>query len=180
LYGIAGEDAAKEVTLSLDVRKATASAFEERRVRDPGMSSGAWHIATERDIAGVWWCTDGRGPTAMVADRVAALAKASVQAIQQGLDVALNVKVSALLSYSPGTLLTGYFQALFHHPLDGYDFVVHLEPSVLPRYAQSVLPDETVWTGALKHVNVQATSNPSVLVGFDPAKELLDDLQVRF
>jgi U3 small nucleolar RNA-associated protein 22 len=77
-------------------------------------------------------------------------------------------------------LLIGYFQALFHHPLDGYDFVIHLEPSVIPRYAQNVLPDETVWNNALKHVNVQANSKPNVLVGFDPAKELLEDLQVNF
>ena len=64
--------------------------------------------------------------------------------------------------------------------MDGYDFVIHLEPSVLPRYAQNVLPDETVWSNALKHVNVQANSRPGVLVGFDPAKELLEDLQVNF
>jgi U3 small nucleolar RNA-associated protein 22 len=64
--------------------------------------------------------------------------------------------------------------------MDGYDFVIYLEPSVLPRYAQNVLPDETVWSNALKHVNVQANRTPGGLAGFDPAKELLEDLQVKF
>ncbi|KIM24893.1 hypothetical protein M408DRAFT_316966 [Serendipita vermifera MAFF 305830] len=159
LYGIAGEDATKDILLSQDTRKSMSAAFEERRTRDPGMNSGAWHIATEQDVTGVWWCKDGRGPVSMIADRVTALAKASVQVIQHGLDSSLNVK------------------ALFHHPMDGYDFVIHLEPSVLPRYAQNVLPDETLWTSSLKNVNIQAGDSSSPLVGFDPARELLEDLQ---
>ena len=93
LYSVAGGDAVKEVTFLPDVRNAVVTAFEERRARDPGMSSGAWHIATEQDIDGVWWCRNGRGPTPMVADRVVALAKATVEVIQQGLESHLSVKV---------------------------------------------------------------------------------------
>ena len=62
--------------------------------------------------------------------------------------------------------------------MDGYDFVIYLEPSSLPRYAQNVLSDESVWMGTLKNANVQSSDTQTIFVGFDPARELLEDLQV--
>jgi U3 small nucleolar RNA-associated protein 22 len=66
------------------------------------------------------------------------------------------------------------------HPLSDYDFLIHLEPSVLPRYTYNISPDESYWSKGVSHVNItlNGTNDTGVMFGFDPAKEFLDDLQV--
>ena len=67
-------------------------------------------------------------------------------------------------------------QRLFSHAADDYDIVIELDPTVLPRYHQDIDADELVWSkGRVGHVDGDAVSRP----GFDPARMLFDDLQVR-
>lgn len=68
------------------------------------------------------------------------------------------------------------YKALFIHPVDDYDFIVQLEPSLLPRYLHNVAgsPDKLI-----KHNNgLLSGSNEIIRPGFDPARMLFDDLQV--
>lgn len=66
------------------------------------------------------------------------------------------------------------------HPVEDYDFVIRLEPAVLPRYFQNVAVDSEAWSQKGKYANLQTQkSEPKQLVGFDPAQLLFDDLTVR-
>jgi U3 small nucleolar RNA-associated protein 22 len=65
---------------------------------------------------------------------------------------------------------------MFIHPEEDYDFVVKLQPAVLPRYFQNVAANPSIWA---KHacdpsVDGEATLRP----GFDPVEAYLDDLTV--
>lgn len=135
------------------------TAFKERRTQDPGLSTGAWHVATDKDPKGVFWCLNGRGVSAMVADRITILAKACWKLIQEG-----------------GCQSPAAVKSLFTHPLTDYDFLIRLDPSRLPRYAHNIFADASLWH--LNHTNVQSSGlNDGFMIGFDPACELVDDLQ---
>ena len=75
------------------------------------------------------------------------------------------------------------WKTLFLHPTDDYDFVVQLNRGVLPRYFQNINVDESVLvTKKGKYVNLPRASGDvrtSVRPGFDPARLLFEDLQVR-
>ncbi|KAA1477008.1 Nrap protein [Dentipellis sp. KUC8613] len=120
---------------------------------------GVWTIATDADKDGHMWTANG--PDNIVALRVKAIAKATWDYLQQGAESgALEVK----------TLLV--------HPVDDYDFVVQLEPSVLPRYTQNVVADPTAWARKGKFANLQRQDGtPIVRPGFDPAQLFLDDVK---
>lgn len=68
-------------------------------------------------------------------------------------------------------------QRLFSHATDDYDIIIELDPSVLPRYNQNIDADELAWSrGRVGHASDgNGVSRP----GFDPARMLFDDLQVR-
>jgi U3 small nucleolar RNA-associated protein 22 len=70
-------------------------------------------------------------------------------------------------------------QSLFIHPVDDYDAVVQLEPSVLPRYFQNIAADPGVWARKGKHANLEQQNDdaPVCRPGFDPAQMFMDDLQ---
>lgn len=69
---------------------------------------------------------------------------------------------------------------VFVHPLDDYDFVIHLKPSIHPRYYQNVQFDPHAWSKgedgdtAVSHVGELTAPK----VEFDPVKMLFDDLKV--
>ncbi|WVR07861.1 hypothetical protein IAU60_004904 [Kwoniella sp. DSM 27419] len=86
-----------------------------------------------------------RGITKVVAGRINALARAT---------------------------LSAQLDTLFTTPLD-YDFLLHLSPSVLPRYAQGIASDPDEWESKLKFRNI----HQDLRVGFDPVQSLLADLQ---
>lgn len=68
---------------------------------------------------------------------------------------------------------------MFIHPTQDYDFVVNLNPTVLPRYAQNISPNEALLSKG-KFANAQAKNEEQqelVLPGFDPAKLLFTDIQ---
>ncbi|KAG8821942.1 hypothetical protein FRC18_011163 [Serendipita sp. 400] len=162
LHSMAGVDASVHVQFPTGKIEGVNTAFKERRAIDPGMSSGAWHIATEEEPTGVFWCIDGRGPTPMIADRIKTLAKASWTHISSEME--------------PGALSV---KALFSHPLTDYDFIIHLHPNVLPRYSQNPFADDSVWSGKTKPINLQITTTgeEEILLDYDPAREFVNDLQ---
>ncbi|KAK7032899.1 mannose-6-phosphate isomerase [Favolaschia claudopus] len=116
--------------------------------------SGVWKISTEVDREGNVWTV--HGPDAMVANRVRALAKATWDYLQNMEEGELDVK------------------AIFIHPTDDYDFVVRLDPSALPRYAQNI--DSSLAIGG-RYMNPREDPDESLRPEFDPARSLYDDLQ---
>jgi U3 small nucleolar RNA-associated protein 22 len=63
---------------------------------------------------------------------------------------------------------------MFIHPEEDYDFVVKLQPTVLPRYFQNLTANPSIW--ADKHAS--ADGEVSLRPGFDPVEAYLDDLTV--
>jgi U3 small nucleolar RNA-associated protein 22 len=99
IESIAGLEETMDVQFDSEKVKIAETAFQERRKLDPGMSSGAWHIATDTEPRGVFWCLEGRGTNPMIADRVKMLSRASCKFIEQGMDeVAPNMTVSCYIS----------------------------------------------------------------------------------
>lgn len=67
---------------------------------------------------------------------------------------------------------------MFMHPTDDYDFVLQLDPAVLPRYLHNVAADADLLAKRGKYAN-KAQEQDAVLQmpGFDPAKLFSSDLQ---
>ncbi|KAL6304485.1 Nrap protein [Sparassis latifolia] len=123
-----------------------------------GARAGVWTVTTELDREGHIWTSSG--PDAIVARRINAIARATWECLQGIEGNQFDVKT------------------LFTHPLEHYDFIVDLEPSILPRYAQNIAADANAWVRKGKYANVQATDDArTVLPGFDPAQLLYDDLK---
>ena len=69
---------------------------------------------------------------------------------------------------------------MFVHPTDDYDLVIHLDPMALTRYHHNVAADHNFPSKQGKYANPQRwEANADVLPGFDPARLLFSDLQVR-
>ncbi|KAI9456746.1 Nrap protein [Russula earlei] len=118
-------------------------------------AKGVWALMTEPDPDGRLWTADA--PDVVAARRIRALAHAThayLQGVQSGvLDV-------------PG---------MFVHPEEDYDFVVKLQPAVLPRYFQNVTTTPSIL--ADKHAYTTPTHDEWPLrPGFDPVGTYLDDL----
>ena len=69
---------------------------------------------------------------------------------------------------------------MFLHPTDDYDFLVQLNPKVLPRYFHNINPDNSLLLKRGIYANKfhEKDNMAVVLPGFDPARLLFDDLQV--
>ncbi|KAI0317967.1 Nrap protein [Amylostereum chailletii] len=124
----------------------------------PAWSKGVWALSTELDPTGKMWTSDG--PDLVVAQRIRALAKATWDCLKGMETGILDVK------------------ALFVHPTDDYDFVVQLDPSVLPRFFQNIVADPLVWARKSKYANmIQDSEDAELRPGFDPAHAFVDDLK---
>ncbi|KAH7323328.1 Nrap protein [Rhizoctonia solani] len=137
---------------SKEYKKLTKDAEEACRAlrrEDPTLGRGAWVVSTEENVQGLRWGS----PKPIVAARVQQIAKATLEHILSG-------------------------ETIFLHPLTDYDFVIRLNPAVLPRYGENIAADERVWTGSRGFANNREDTTP--LVGFDPAAEYLADLQRAF
>ncbi|PCH41941.1 Nrap-domain-containing protein [Wolfiporia cocos MD-104 SS10] len=122
-----------------------------------GAKGGVWAVATELDAGGHIWTANG--PDAVIARRIRALAKATWDCLQGIESDALDV------------------QTLFTHPVEHYDFIVELDPTVLPRYAQNVHADSSVWSKG-KYTNPRTEdAEAKLLPGFDPVRLLYQDLK---
>ena len=95
LYSAAGlEDPDTPAVFAKEKNEQAQKAFNESRTLDPGMSKGAWFIATEEDVKSTCWTGLGRTPTPMIADRLKMLARASYQLLEQGTEAGgFDVKV---------------------------------------------------------------------------------------
>lgn len=143
-----------------------------------GSNAIAWTITTDFDKEGKMWTSNG--PDVVVARRVRALAHATwdfLQGVERG---GIDVQVCLLSLVTNLPLTKRRYKALFVHPADDYDFIVQLEPSLLPRYLHNVTvnPAKFVKRGANKLLN-SLNLNETVRPGFDPARMLFDDLQVH-
>ncbi|KAK0482507.1 Nrap protein [Armillaria novae-zelandiae] len=135
---------------------------KEEQVMDSGISGeGVWAIRTETDKTGRAWTW--KGPDAIVARRVQALAKATwlhLKSVERGTDS---------------------IQPMFNHPTGDYDFVVRLDPTVLPRYHQNIRPDLSLLSRKQgKYSNLQPEDAEKATVvrpGYDPARALIRDLK---
>jgi len=95
LYAAVGlEDPDAPAVFAKEKNEQAQKAFKESRALDPGMSNGAWFIATEEDVRSTRWAGLGRMPTPMIADRLRMLAKASYKCLEQGMEAgSFDVKV---------------------------------------------------------------------------------------
>ena len=95
LFAVAGlEDPGAPAVFPKEKNEQAQKAFKESRALDPGMSKGAWFIATEEDVRSTRWAGPGRKPTPMIADRLKMLAKASYKCLEQGMEVGnFDIKV---------------------------------------------------------------------------------------
>jgi U3 small nucleolar RNA-associated protein 22 len=95
LYAAAGlEDPDAPAVFSKEKNEQAQKAFKESRALDPGMSNGAWFIATEEDTRSTRWAGQGNTPTPMIADRLRMLAKACIKCLEQGMEAGrFDVKV---------------------------------------------------------------------------------------
>ena len=70
---------------------------------------------------------------------------------------------------------------MFTHSTTDYDFIIHLNTAVLPRYYQNVAADGEKLSKHGKYSNPMSTELDTVVrPGFDPARSFFFDLQVRF
>ncbi|KAF8908204.1 Nrap protein [Gymnopilus junonius] len=131
----------------------SASTSENR----PFTGKGIWKVSTEHDTDGHMWTQ--HSPDILVANRVRALANATWN-YMQGLESGqLNV------------------QGMFIHPTKDYNILLHLDPSVLPRYLHNVNADQDLLTKRGKYANkTQQDEAVKVLPGFDPARLFVADL----
>ena len=95
LYAAAGlEDPDAPAVFPKEKNEQAQKFFKESRSLDPGMSKGAWFIATEEDVRSTRWTRLGGTPTPMIADRFRMLAKASYKCLEQGMEVGnFDIKV---------------------------------------------------------------------------------------
>ncbi|KAK8853038.1 hypothetical protein IAR55_003739 [Kwoniella newhampshirensis] len=150
------------VRFPAEIKKEASKEFDDLRSKEKATDGGhPWVIVTEEDESGLRWT---RGISKVVAGRVAVLAKATIGAVQTATEVGvLDVK------------------SLFITPLAGYDFLLHLHPSVLSRYSLAVSPNSQEWESKLKFRNLHSYSDSSsassLTIGFDPAGSFVKDLQ---
>ncbi|KAH9914177.1 Nrap protein [Epithele typhae] len=119
----------------------------------------AWALSTSFDPDGHAWTA--RGPSAVVARRVTALARASWDSLRA-------------LEAGEGTV-----KDLFRHPTAHYDAVIELDRTVAPRYYQNVDADTTVWAPRGKYANAPSRNDGGgggPMPGFDPIAMYCDAL----
>jgi len=121
------------------------------------VNNGVWRVSTEHDREGyVWTCN---GPDLVVARRVRSLADATWNCLQTLERAQMDIKM------------------MFLHPTDDYDFLVQLDPKVLPRYFHNIYSDNNLLLKRGKYANKLNEKEIPVLPEFDPARLLFDDLQ---
>jgi len=70
-------------------------------------------------------------------------------------------------------------KTMFVHPTEDYDFLIQLDPAVLPRYFQNVMVDPGILINASRYANLSMADAFSTQIrpGFDPAQLLFDDIK---
>ncbi|KAJ9477861.1 U3 small nucleolar RNA-associated protein 22 [Pseudozyma hubeiensis] len=150
-------------TFPTEKRSEVETHFTAARGSDPSMTHRAWFVATETDTEGLAF--GRKGPVGGVADGIKKLARSAVRVLEEA------------------TYLTAdQVLALFTPSLEHYDFLIHLDPAVLPRYSENVRADPTVWGAKrTKYANDAAATiqssgtllGPEPKPGFDSAEAFL-------
>ncbi|KAG8924064.1 hypothetical protein FRC00_005527 [Tulasnella sp. 408] len=155
LYTAAGAEPGKAVIFPQDKKEKVDALFKEK------LGEAGWVISTEKDPAGNVFGSV-LGPKASIPARIRQVAAATWQYLSSGMD-GENLAV----------------KDVFAHPLDDYDFVIHLKPPIHPRYYQNIQFDPLAWSkgedGDTSVSHVGELTAPKV--EFDPAKMLFDDLK---
>ncbi|KAK4549242.1 hypothetical protein LTR36_007700 [Oleoguttula mirabilis] len=134
--------------------QAIQTSFEAWRKLDPSMNRTVLFAASNVDPEGTTW-TDGR-PAKVIAGRMTALAKAAcaeVEGKQLGLEAA----------------------GLFASPLNDYDFILHIDPTLSGGRKRKNAANGTTF----KNLEL-AILDDSSLVGFDPISSFLTELEELF
>ncbi|GAA5820452.1 hypothetical protein JCM10212_006122 [Sporobolomyces blumeae] len=147
---------------SSDKAQATAE-FESSRLANPTLDEFAWIVATEEDVEGTMW---SKKTGKVAAARIRGLAKATLQTLQTGV--------------VEGGLVV---EQIFSPPLSDYAFLIHLDPSVVPRHFQALNPDmkaltarsrSSVLAGSL--IGHDAGDEP-IRIGWDPVRDYVKQLE---
>ncbi len=138
-----------------------------RHTLDPALNNVIWFIGTNIDETGVAW-TQGTQPSRVVAARVTALARASMEVVRQrGAD---------------GMATVEDWKRLFRSPVGDFDFVIHLK-----KRSNGVSRREGQAEGEDGYKNLQlqlqlqgGQDEPPLQVGFPPTALYLSDLESCF
>ncbi|KAH8096858.1 Nrap protein [Cristinia sonorae] len=120
---------------------------------------GVWRLSTELDPDGYMWTRDA--PDAVIARRIQTIASATWSCLQNMERGSLDVTT------------------MFAHPAKQYDFIIELNPALLPRYYQNIHVNPSVWARKGKYANVvdqDKDNHSTVQPGYDPAWRLFNDL----
>ena len=130
--------------------QAARTRFDAWRKLDPSMNRIVLFAASNVDLDGTTW-TDGT-PSKVVASRMTALAKAAYSELEE-----------QRLSIEPADL--------FSSPLNDYDFILHLNPTL----ASGKKRRSASGAATFKNLELASVDDPA-LVGFDPTALLLNEL----
>ncbi|GAA5959104.1 hypothetical protein JCM10213_008290 [Rhodosporidiobolus nylandii] len=152
----------RAVLPTADKADAIAS-FQAMRLAKPAMDEHAWVVATEDDVEGTLW---SKATGKVAAARIRGLAKAALKTLEEGV-------------MSGGLVV----EQLFSPPLGDYAFLIHLDPSVVPRHFQSLSPEpralasrarSSILSGSLMG---QAAEDDAIRIGFDPVADFVKHLE---
>ncbi|KND02445.1 rRNA-processing protein UTP22 [Spizellomyces punctatus DAOM BR117] len=123
-------------------------------------------VATERDAEGQWWASEK--PSIVVVERIKRLAAAG-----------LNYMESLVKSSGSEKALSKIFLAA----PKGYDLIIRLDPSKLPRFRESLSYDPEILAETMpKYKNLMMVKDRelALLSEIDPVQWYLDELQAAF
>lgn len=160
-------------SLTTEAKRSVEVNFEQIRKSDPGLNHFAWFIATENELTGVNWAR--KYPSSGTADALQRLARGAYDVLSAG-------------SY----LNAGMVKSLFLPSSSHFDFVIHLEPSVVNRYLDYIAFDEDLLEQSLcrvtqgkaeaksKYRNFSLPSFSTVQSGLNIGKEFVELLDSLF
>ncbi|GAA5958854.1 hypothetical protein JCM8115_000667 [Rhodotorula mucilaginosa] len=144
-------------------RAEAIASFQALRLAKPHIEENAWILATENDLEGTVW---GRETSKVAAARVRSLAIAALETLRTGV--------------VQGGLVT---EQLFSAPLADYAFLIHLDPSVMPRHFQAISPDSSVLSSRHRSSVLSGSlmgEDDEIRIGWDPVHDLVEQLQRNY
>jgi U3 small nucleolar RNA-associated protein 22 len=114
-----------------------------------------------------------KGISRVIAGRVGVLARATVKALEDSVTLAQGINVTVSICHFPPDFIVDQ-QSLFTTPLSDYDILLHLNPSIISTYAQSVSPNQTEWDGKTFR---NLVTKEQVNVDYNPVYTFVKDLQ---
>ena len=133
--------------------------FAAWRKLDPALHTVVLFVASPIDPSGVVW-TQGARPSRVVASRLTALARASIELV-----TAKSLQMQA-----------ADWTSLFTTPMGDFDFVIHLNKRVVQQRGYNRHGDDERY----KNLTLQQEGMDVESIGFDPVQLYLDDLEHAF